>query len=32
MTRADSSISSSGSMVSCMTPIRKGGGTGGSFS
>ena len=27
MTRADASISSSGSIVSCMTPIRKGGGT-----
>src|SRR5688572_17784392 len=26
MTRADSSISSSGSIVSCMTPTRKGGG------
>src|SRR2546425_4785341 len=31
MTRADSIISSSGSIVSCITPIRKGGGTDGSF-
>src|SRR5438105_5320176 len=30
MTRADSSISSSGSIVSCMTPMRSGGGTDGS--
>ena len=28
MTRADSSISSSGSMVSCITPMRNGGDTG----
>ncbi len=27
MTRADASISSSGSIVSCMTPMRNGGGT-----
>jgi hypothetical protein len=30
MTRADSIISSSGSIVSCITPMRNGGGTEGS--